>query len=117
MGVTVTFIALLELMREGLIEIVQAEPYAPIHVRTAQGKRQLAVVPGSSADADVENEAALAQPELPDENEPYEEEEAVSAEVAAEAPSETETVASSAPSADESADAKPEGDEAPAHEA
>ena len=39
MGVTVTFIAILELMREGLIEIVQAEPYAPIHVRTASGAR------------------------------------------------------------------------------
>jgi segregation and condensation protein A len=33
MGVTVTFIAILELLREGLIEIVQSEPYAPIHVR------------------------------------------------------------------------------------
>jgi segregation and condensation protein A len=33
MGVTVTFIAVLELLREGLVEIVQAEPYAPIHVR------------------------------------------------------------------------------------
>jgi len=33
MGVTVTFIALLELMREGLIEVVQAEIYAPLHAR------------------------------------------------------------------------------------
>jgi len=33
MGVTVTFIALLELMREGLIEVVQAEVYAPLHAR------------------------------------------------------------------------------------
>jgi len=33
MGVTVTFVALLELMREGLIEVVQAEVYAPLHVR------------------------------------------------------------------------------------
>jgi segregation and condensation protein A len=33
MGVTVTFVAILELLREGLIEIVQAEPFAPIHVR------------------------------------------------------------------------------------
>ena len=33
MGVTVTFIAVLELLREGLIELVQSEPYAPIHVR------------------------------------------------------------------------------------
>ena len=33
MGVAVTFIAILELVREGLIEIVQAEPFAPLHVR------------------------------------------------------------------------------------
>jgi segregation and condensation protein A len=33
MGVTVTFIAILELVRERLIEIVQAEPFAPLHVR------------------------------------------------------------------------------------
>ncbi len=33
MGVTVTFVAVLELLREGLVEIVQSEPYAPIHVR------------------------------------------------------------------------------------
>jgi segregation and condensation protein A len=33
MGVTVTFVAILELLREGLVEIVQSEPYAPIHVR------------------------------------------------------------------------------------
>ena len=30
MGVAVTFIAMLELLREGLVEIVQNEPYAPI---------------------------------------------------------------------------------------
>src|SRR6201993_5111120 len=35
MGVTVTFMAILELVREGLVEIVQAEPFAPIHVRAA----------------------------------------------------------------------------------
>jgi segregation and condensation protein A len=47
MGVTVTFIAVLELLREGLIEIVQSEPYAPIHVR-AGAPRQ------ASAAADIE---------------------------------------------------------------
>jgi segregation and condensation protein A len=36
MGVTVTFAALLELLREGLIEIVQTEPYQPLHVRRAE---------------------------------------------------------------------------------
>jgi segregation and condensation protein A len=36
MGVTVTFAALLELLREGLVEIVQTEPYLPLHVRRAE---------------------------------------------------------------------------------
>ncbi len=35
MGITVTFVAILELVREGLIDFVQAEPYAPLHVRAA----------------------------------------------------------------------------------
>jgi segregation and condensation protein A len=73
MGVTVTFSAILELMKEGLIEIVQAEPYAPLHVRPASGSRHLKVVsdsdvPEELADADAQNQAALAQPALPDEN-------------------------------------------------
>jgi segregation and condensation protein A len=75
MGVTVTFIAILELMKEGLIEIVQGEAYAPIHVRTASGARKLTVVEGGVAAADAENEAALAQPAIPDENEVDDEEE------------------------------------------
>jgi segregation and condensation protein A len=33
LGVVVTFIAILELIRQSLIELVQAEPYAPIHVK------------------------------------------------------------------------------------
>ena len=33
LGVTVTFVAILELLREQLVEIVQAEPYQPLHVR------------------------------------------------------------------------------------
>ncbi|MFW2403760.1 MAG: segregation and condensation protein A, partial [Gammaproteobacteria bacterium] len=35
MGIAVTFIALLELLREQVIELVQAEPFSPIHVRAA----------------------------------------------------------------------------------
>jgi segregation and condensation protein A len=35
-GVTVTFLAILELVKESLIDIVQAEPFGPIHVRAAQ---------------------------------------------------------------------------------
>jgi segregation and condensation protein A len=68
MGVTVTFSAILELMKEGLIEIVQAEVYQPIHVRPASGARKKAVVVDAGGDADAENEAALAQPVLPGEN-------------------------------------------------
>jgi len=63
MGVTVTFIAILELMKEGLLDIVQAEPYAPLHVRKAGGQKHAA-----PETADADNEAALAQAELPDEN-------------------------------------------------
>ncbi len=33
LGVVVTFMAILELVREALIELVQNEPYAPIHIR------------------------------------------------------------------------------------
>ena len=38
MGVTVTFLSLLELLKEGLIEVVQTESYAPIHVRAATAR-------------------------------------------------------------------------------
>jgi len=79
MGVTVTFSAILELMREGLIEIVQAEVYGPLHVRPASGGRHLSVVgeveePEASEtaeSADEANAAALAQPAQPDEDEDW----------------------------------------------
>jgi segregation and condensation protein A len=35
MGVAVTFIAILELLRESIIEVVQSEAFAPLHVRAA----------------------------------------------------------------------------------
>src|SRR5260370_28140929 len=44
MGVTITFAAILELMREGLIDIVHAHAYAPLHVRSANPGRMLRVV-------------------------------------------------------------------------
>jgi segregation and condensation protein A len=55
MGVSVTFIAILELLREGLLEIVQSEPYGPIHVR-AGAPRRVAV--------DSENDRPDAGPEV-----------------------------------------------------
>jgi segregation and condensation protein A len=35
MGVAVTFIAILELLKEAVVEVVQAEEFAPLHVRAA----------------------------------------------------------------------------------
>jgi len=35
-GVTVTFLAILELIKETLIDVVQTDPFGPIHVRAAQ---------------------------------------------------------------------------------
>lgn len=39
MGVTVSFLAILELLREALIEVVQQDPYDPIHVRISRNPR------------------------------------------------------------------------------
>tara|TARA_B100001059_G_C17824761_1_gene580672 strand:+ start:2014 stop:2904 length:891 start_codon:yes stop_codon:yes gene_type:complete len=39
MGVTVTFIAILELLREFLIEVVQSDHYQPLHIRAASTVR------------------------------------------------------------------------------
>jgi segregation and condensation protein A len=56
MGVTVTFSAVLELLREGLIEIVQAEPFAPIHVRAGAPRHVTLVVDNDSAEIASRNE-------------------------------------------------------------
>jgi segregation and condensation protein A len=53
MGVTVTFVAILELVREGLIEIVQTEAYAPIHVRKGEGQRGLKLAVDNDAKLDA----------------------------------------------------------------
>jgi len=49
MGVTVTFVALLELLREGLLDIVQAETYAPLHVRAAAPRAEQAAANDDAA--------------------------------------------------------------------
>ena len=44
-GVTVTFVAILELLREGLVDIAQSEIYAPLHVRKGNpAARRLSLV-------------------------------------------------------------------------
>jgi segregation and condensation protein A len=53
MGVTVTFMAILELVREGLLDLVQTEPYGPLHVRSAQRPRLAAVESGEDAGEDA----------------------------------------------------------------
>jgi segregation and condensation protein A len=44
LGVTVTFVAILELLREQLVEIAQAEPYQPLHVRRVERDPDAATV-------------------------------------------------------------------------
>jgi segregation and condensation protein A len=56
MGVTVTFSAILELLREGLIEIVQAEQFAPIHVRAGSARHVTLVVNNDRPEADLGTE-------------------------------------------------------------
>jgi segregation and condensation protein A len=45
MGVVVTFLAILELIRETLLDIVQSEPFAPIHVKARSAERDSAAAP------------------------------------------------------------------------
>jgi segregation and condensation protein A len=56
MGVTVTFSAILELLREGLLEIVQAEPFAPIHVRAGAPRYVTLVVDNDRTETASRNE-------------------------------------------------------------
>jgi segregation and condensation protein A len=37
-GVVVTFLAILEMLKDSLLEIVQAEPFSPLHVRVGRGE-------------------------------------------------------------------------------
>jgi segregation and condensation protein A len=67
-GVTVTFIAILELMREGLIDIMQTEAYAPLHVRAAAANRTLHLVadnsqPDAASDAAAAVDQSAAEPD------------------------------------------------------
>jgi segregation and condensation protein A len=57
MGVTVTFVAILELVREGLLDIVQTETYGPLHVRAARARPELRLV----------EEDAVAETQTPEE--------------------------------------------------
>jgi segregation and condensation protein A len=60
MGVAVTFIAILELLREGLLEIVQAEAFAPIHVCGVDGGRTGRVIDSTAEEASEADARLLA---------------------------------------------------------
>ncbi len=52
MGVVVTFLAILELVKESLLDLTQSESYAPIHVKAAAGSQdQAAPEPAEQATA------------------------------------------------------------------
>jgi segregation and condensation protein A len=57
-GVTVTFVAILELLKEGLIDIVQSEAYGPLHVRLGNPARRLKLVTEDVMDV-AANDAAV----------------------------------------------------------
>jgi segregation and condensation protein A len=48
MGVVVTLLAVLELIRESLLELVQAEPFGPIHVKAAGAEERALAEDGAS---------------------------------------------------------------------
>ena len=51
-GITVTFLALLELLKEAVIDVVQAEEFGPIHVRVAQSSAGEESAPDTSGHDD-----------------------------------------------------------------
>ena len=52
LGVVVTFLAVMELLKRSMIEIVQSEPFAPIHVKA----KTLSEQPILSSDFDDDQE-------------------------------------------------------------
>jgi segregation and condensation protein A len=58
MGVAVTFIAILELKREGMIEIVQNEAFSPIHISAADPVQFARVIEGTAEQVTAEEVAA-----------------------------------------------------------
>ena len=70
MGVVVTFLAIMELVRESLIEFVQNEPFAPIHVRASQSAVDSAPIFNTNYGGEPEDSAddADAESELRQEN-------------------------------------------------
>jgi segregation and condensation protein A len=81
MGVAVTFIAILELVREGLIEIVQNEAYAPLHVRAGNPARAGYLLDAEDVSAQAQAEAAAALASVPLDDEPEDADDADASEI------------------------------------
>lgn len=60
MGVVVSFLAILELVKESLLDLTQSEPFAPIHVKAAARVEETAAGPESGSEPEPENERATA---------------------------------------------------------
>ncbi len=59
MGVVVSLLAILELIKEGLLELIQAEPYAPIYVKSSAGRVMMTEELDEAGDADEEAQAEI----------------------------------------------------------
>jgi segregation and condensation protein A len=55
----VTFVAILELLREGLIDIVQSEAYAPLHVRAGNPAQSARTIEGETIEVVAQLDASL----------------------------------------------------------
>lgn len=62
-GLVVTFLAILELVKEQLIDMIQAEPYAPIHVKSISTSSDDVVVEEEEIDADAVDDSFEANDE------------------------------------------------------
>ncbi|MEO0996346.1 MAG: ScpA family protein, partial [Pseudomonadota bacterium] len=65
LGVAVTFIAVLELLKESLIDVVQAQAFAPLHVRASSSVRLVGDDDIGAADEPENPEAPLYEPGEP----------------------------------------------------
>lgn len=69
LGVVVTFLAILELVKESLVELVQSEEFGPIHVKARESAHEAGPEPDEDADADGAFEPSTAPVlSLPDED-------------------------------------------------
>lgn len=60
MGVVVSFLAILELVKESLLELSQSEPFAPIHVKAAARVDEAEAEAETEAEPEPDNKAATA---------------------------------------------------------